>query len=192
MSINSNKDFLRWEVKPILRVYYRSEVVGGDQQTFEIYGLDRGDLTITRNWEKIHSVEQFNQGYVAKPTDFIITIAVKEHGAAFEKLRRLSKGGIIFDVEVDLVRVSDQPYGDKPLEHEEDENYLPWMNGFEKFKGCIVNREGSTIELATFPVREFECQFLRHTIKESVNGVYQDIELEEGDGTYPTLADLSI
>jgi len=187
-----NKDFLRWEVKPILKVYYRSELAGGGTKNFQIFGLDRGDLSIARNWEKIHSVEQFNQGYVAKPTDFTITIAVKEHGEAFEKLRRLSKGAIIFDIELDLVREDNVAIGDRPDEYEDADLHLPWMDGFEKYKGCVVNREGSTIELATFPVREFECIFLRHTIQVSENGVYGDVILEEGDGTYPTLSELAI
>lgn len=192
--MSTNKDFLRWEVKPILTIRYRSELIGGDQSSFQIYGLDRGDLSISRNWEKIHSVEQFNQGYVSKPIDFTITIAIKEHGPAFEKLRRLASGGIMFDVEIGLVRTTDQAYGDRPDEHEGEDNYVPWMQGFEAFRGCIVTREGSAIELATFPVREFECSFLRHTILATSGvGVYQGTsELEEGDGTFPSLDDLSI
>ena len=165
MSINDPnfkpKDFLRWEVKPVWTVYFPSELAGGTQSSFTIYGVDRGSLDIARNWDKIHSVEQFNQGFVAKPEDFTFTIAIKERGDAFEKFRRLAKGGVMFDVECDLLRdTSDQPYGSRPEEHTEDASYEPWMKGFEKYKGCVVMREGQTIELATFPVREFECEFL--------------------------------
>ena len=188
-----NKDFLRWEVKPIWRVYYPSELSGGqNQKRFEIFGVDRGGLDVVRNWAKINSVEEFGQGWVAKPEDLTFTIALKEHGESFEKMRRLDIGGVMFDVEVDLVReTTGLEVGDRPEEHEEDENYVPWLNGFEKFKGCVVNRMGQTVELAEFPVREFECVFLRRTIKESFNS-YNTEELEEGDGTYPSLDKLSI
>jgi hypothetical protein len=190
-----NKEFLRWEVKPIWKIAYPSTLIGIPTETFTVFGVDRGGLDIVRNWEKIHSIEQFNQGFVAKPEDFTFTVAVKERGSSFEKLRRLGIGGIMFDVTCDLVREADKStiYGDRPEETTAAglENYIPWLDGFENFKGCIVQREGQTVELATFPVREFECEFLRHAILESVNFNTVD-DLEEGDGTYPHLDDLSL
>jgi len=187
-----NKDFLRWEVKPVWVVYYPSELIGGEQESFQIFGVDRGSLDISRNWDKIHSVEQFNQGWKAKPTDFTFTIAVKENGDSFEKMRRLSKGGIMFDVHCDVLRINDKIYGDRPEEHEEDDEYTPWMTGFEKYMGCIVLREGQTVDLAEFPVREFEVGFLRHAIKQVDSGEFEAEELVEGDGRYPSLDELGI
>jgi len=188
-----NKDFLRWEVKPVWWVRFPSELSGGqDQKSFQIYGVDRGGLDIVRNWAKINSVEQFGQGWVAKPSDMTFTIAIKEHGDSFEKMRRLDIGGVMFDVELELLReTTGVEIGDRPEEHIEDVNYVPWLNGFEKYKGCVVNRMGQTVELAEFPVREFECVFLRRTIKEAFNS-YNTTELEEGNGTYPSLDELSI
>lgn len=192
--IEFNKEFLRWEVKPIWKISYPSTLIGTPEETFTIFGVDRGGLDIVRNWDKIQSVEQFNQGFVAKPMDLTFTIAIKERGAAFEKLRRLAIGGVLFDVECDLIREEDDTtiYGDRPEETTEQglENYIPWLDGFEKYKGCIVQREGQNVELATFPVREFECEFLRHMIQKSAN--FQASTLEEGDGTYPHLDDLSL
>ena len=188
-----NKEYLRWEVKPIWKITFPSTLIGTQEGTFTIFGVDRGGLDIVRNWDKIHSVEQFNQGFVAKPEDFTFTIAIKERGASFEKVRRLATGGVLFDVECDLLRESDSSiYGDRPEETTLQglEDYIPWLDGFEKYKGCIVQREGQTVELATFPVREFECEFLRHEIKASKN--FQTGTLEEGDGTYPHLDDLSL
>lgn len=190
---NHNKEFLRWEVKPVWKISYPSILIGAPIETFIIFGVDRGGLDIVRNWDKIHSVEQFNQGFVAKPEDFTFTLACKERGSAFEKIRRLGIGGILFDVECDLLRENDSSiYGDRPEETTEAglDDYIPWLDGFEIYKGCLIQREGQTIELATFPVREFECEFLRHAIKESVN--FQSGILEEGDGTYPHLDDLSL
>jgi len=188
-----NKEFLRWEVKPIWKVSYPSILISAPVDTFTIFGVDRGGLDIVRNWDKIHSVEQFNQGFVAKPEDFTFTLACKERGNAFEKIRRLGIGGILFDVECDLLRETDSSiYGDRPEESAVGDipAYIPWLDGFEVYKGCLIQREGQTIELATFPVREFECEFLRHTIKESAN--FQTGILEEGDGTYPKLENLSL
>lgn len=189
-----NKEFLRWEVKPKWKIRYPSELVGDEVETFTIFGVDRGGLDIVRNWDKIHSVEQFNQGFVAKPEDFTFTIAIKERGEAFEKIRRLAIGGVLFDVVCDLVRENDSSvYGDRPEETTEAglDNYIPWLDGFEQFKGCLIQREGQTVELATFPVREFECEFLRHAILPSQNFNTGD-DLEEGDGTFPHLDDLSL
>lgn len=192
MSIQpTNKDFLRWEVKPIWKIFFPSELAGGDQTSFTIYGVDRGSLDISRNWEKIQSVEQFNQGWIVKPTDFTFTLAVKENGDAFEKIRRLGKGGQMFDVECDLLRINDQIYGDRKIDHE-GVTGTDWMRGFERYLGCVVNREGQTIEQATFPVREFEIVFLQHAIKQIANGDYEAIELREGDGRYPQLNELGI
>jgi len=187
--VDDNRDYLRWEVKPLWKITFPSELVGISEGSFNIYGVDRGGLDIVRNWEKIQSVEEFNQGFVAKPIDFTFTIAVKERGASFEKIRRLSKAGIMFDVEVSLLRVDNQDYGDRSEERPDGSNYEPWLDGFEIFKGCIVQRAGQTVELATFPIREFECEFLRHTIK---NSMWSTKDLTEGDGTFPHLSDLVI
>lgn len=180
MSENNN-DFLRWEVKPVWIVSFKSEIVGSGagSHSFEVLGLNRSAGDINRNWEKIHSVEQFNQGRAAKPSDFTITLAVKENGDAYEALRRLSKGAIEFDVRCDLI--SDSVGNIKGLPHPAAKHV--WMKGFEKFIGCVVTRESQTIEIAEIPVREFECDALRHVILG-----YEDLqELVEGDGTFPSV-----
>ena len=188
-----NTEYLRWEVKPIWKVTFPSTLIGTPAKTFTIFGVDRGGLDIVRNWDKIHSVEQFNQGFVAKPEDYTFTIAIKERGSSFEKVRRLSIGGILFDIECGLVREEDDSkiYGDRPEETGGVQSYDSWLDGFEKYQGCIVQREGQTVELATFPVREFECEFLRHHILTSV-AFNKVASLIEGDGTHPHLADLGI
>lgn len=189
----SESEFLRWEVKPIWKVSYPSSLVKTSDGEFELYGVDRGSMDISRNWEKIHSVEQFNQGFIAKPTDFTFTIAMKERGQAFEKFRRLSKAGVLFDVECNLLKKSGLVSGDRPEENSVIENFEPWLDGMEVYRGCIVAREGQTIELAEFPVREFECEFLRHVILESLGDLYNtEKELSEGDGVYPHLDDLNL
>ncbi len=181
--VDINTDFLRWEVKPVWIVVVKSEVTGAvAEYEFELLGLNRSAGDISRNFEKVHSVEQFNQGRVAKPTDMTITVALKENGNAFEAMRRISKGAIEFDIRCDLINdvVS---HKDSPTVNAAGRQV--WMKGFEKFIGCIVQRESQTIEIAEFPVREFECDALRHEIM----GV--DIEgaslgsLIEGDGTFP-------
>jgi len=201
-STPSEKDFLQWKVKPLWVIRFPSEKVlsTGTQKSETIYGVDRGSLDISRNWAKIHSVERFNQGFVEQPTDFRITIAVKEHGDAFETLRRLGLGGVMFDIECDVLRkVSDEAYGDLQNEYGESySDYIPWMKGFEVFKGCMVQREGQTIDIGAFPVREFEIEFLDHAIKkvESITGSEDEWntggDIKEGDGTYPTLEELGL
>lgn len=192
-----NPDFMRWEVKPVWKITYPSVLTGASEpKTFQIFGVDRGSMDISRNWEKIQSVEQFNQGFVAKPTDFTITIAVKEQGESFEKLRRLGKAGVLFDVQCDLLRDTDSSIVGDSADHrlivDGENGFIPWLKGFEKFLGCVVNREGQTVEYATFPVREFEIVFLRHAIEQITEGDFVAEELMEGDGSYPDLDDLGI
>ena len=129
--VEINTDFLRWEVKPVWIVTVKSEITGiASEYEFEILGLNRSAGDISRNWEKIHSVEQFNQGRSAKPSDFTITIALKENGAAFEAMRRLSKGGIEFDIRCDII--NDVPsHTDSPTVNAAGKDV--WMKGFEKF-----------------------------------------------------------
>jgi len=190
--IVNNKDFLWWEVKPVWKVSAPSVIVGTPTINFTIFGVERSSGEINRDWERIHSVEQFNQGFVAKPADIRFTIAVKEHGHAFEQLRRLAKGAIIFDVTCDLIRddiAESGYYGDNKGELS-DVDYTQWMDGFEKYIGCVVSRESQTIEIGAFPIREFECMALRHVILESEN--YNEDSLVEGDGTFPDFADLNL
>lgn len=181
--VANNSDFLRWDVKPVWIVVAKSEILGVvSEYEFEILGLNRSAGDISRNWEKVHSVEQFNQGRVPKPSDFTITIAVKENGDSFEAMRRISKGGIEFDIRCNFINdvVGHQ---DSPTHNEAGKKV--WLKGFEKFIGCVVMRESQTIEIAEFPVREFECDALRHVIL----GVDVDsvslVDLIEGDGTFP-------
>lgn len=181
--VDNNSDFLRWEVKPVWIVVVKSEMAGVvAEYEFEILGLNRSAGDISRNWEKVHSVEQFNQGRTPKPGDFTITIALKENGDSFEAFRRVSKGGIEFDIRCDFINdvVSHQ---DSPTQNAAGKKV--WLKGFEKFIGCVVTRESQTIEIAEFPVREFECDALRHVILGvDVDGVSL-VDLIEGDGIFP-------
>ena len=102
--------------------------------------------------------------------------------------------GQMFDIEVDVLRVNDAIIGDLEAEYAgpiAETDYTPWMKGFEKYIGCVVNREGQTIDIGAFPVREFEIIFLERHIK--ANSAFNDPQvLKEGNGTYPNLDDLGL
>jgi len=185
-----------FKVKPVWRVLTPSSLIGTPSLTKDLYGVDRGGLDVVRNWEKISSVEQFNQGWADHPTDYTITIAIKTKGTPFEILRRLSAGKEMFDIELDILMDS----ASKPVgSHRPDEatalglptGWVPWMVGFESYLGCVVQREGRTIEIGGLPVQEFECSFLHREIRplEDYYG-YTTSAIEEGDGTTPSI-DLS-
>ena len=191
---SAKKAFLKWEVKPVWYIVYPSQAVGGTQKTVPIFGVDRSMPDIVRDYARIHSVEQFNQGYVPRPSDFRITLALKENGAAFEVMRRVSIGGILFDVYCDILsddnptpNINRSTYTEAELES----FYGTWMTsivngkvvigGMEKFIGCVITRESSTVDIGAIPVREFECMALKHAILD-------DVVLVEGDGTFPEAA----
>ena len=193
MSFIINPDFIKWDVKPIWSVSIPSEVVGTSPtispQTIEIFGVNRTVGDIGRDWERIHSVEQFNQGYIAKPSDIRFTLAVKEQGYSFEAMRRIGIGGLLFDVICDLVIdtgtgqtvQNPQTLNNSWLQGPNDQGVIE-IGGYERYVGCIVVRESQTIEIGEIPVREFECMALRRAISDGLK------ELIEGDGTYPEAA----
>jgi hypothetical protein len=194
-----SKNLLRWEVKPIWKVSYPSVKIGSPTGNFTIFGVDRSSLDVSRNWEKINSVERFNQGFVAKPTDFTITIAVKERSEEFEKLRRLAFGAIYFDIQCDVLKRinadgAEVTHGDNQhgFGDEVASSYVQWLDGFEKYIGCLVQREGQTIEIGAIPVREFEIVFLEREIKNSISGIFNDDLISDGDGSFTDLDDLGI
>jgi len=178
MSVDKREKAWLFNVKPIWKIEAPSERIrtGTDIFEFTIYGVDRGSMSISRNWRLIHSVEEYGQGFVASPPDLTITIAVKESGEAFEHMRRLGKTGTMFDIICDILRETENPSDEAEIL-----GYEPWLHGFERFEGCVINREGQTIDVGAFPVREFEIMFLRHEIMERSGD-----PLREGDGTYAT------
>ena len=185
--VTNNSDFLKWDVKPTWTVSYPSEIEGGTGgQTIQVFGINRAVGDISRDWEVVHSVGQFRQGYVAKPSDIRFTIAVKEMSYSFEAMRRIAIGGIIFDVICDIAvdpTETDPGQVQNPqhsawLQGPDSEGTIV-LGGYEKFIGCVVMRESHTVEIGEIPVREFECLALRRSISDGLK------ELIEGDGTYP-------
>lgn len=190
MSFESiDENFKGWDVRLVWDVSYPSSLYTsgtGTIDNFEIYGADRSSISISRNLTRINSLEQYNQGYINGVPDIRITIFEKEEGPSFEILRRLSARNIPFDVELNLY----------PEGEDNDSGMGDWMNGYEKFLGCRVVNERSNYNIAEFPVREFECMALRHSISQpdseisignlsvSANNVGETVE---GDGTYTTV-----
>lgn len=174
----SDVENIIFNVKPVWKLRFPSTLITDqfDADGIIIYAVQRGSLDITRNWTVLNSVEQYRQGFIAGPPDLSITIAVREHGKAFEALRRLGKTATLFDVYCDILRVSDLPGVS------EDD---VWMRGFEEFQGCVINREGQTIDVGDFPVREFEIMFMRHALKERLADGTDGGIFTEGDGTFP-------
>lgn len=205
MGDEQDKFFLQWSVKPKWTVTYPSQLISstpGEHSPFDIFGVERGSLDISRNWTKIHSVERFNQGFVAMPEDFTFTIGVKENGKAFEILRRLGKGAIMFDISCDVLRkelvdASTVTIGDVEVEYDVTiDGYNTWMKGYEQYIGCLINREGQSVDIGGVPIREFEIVFLQHAIK-STTAKIDDValnaaDLKEGDGSFNILSELGI
>lgn len=180
---NLTNNYKTWDVKLIWLVNYPSRLFSPtvDAGSFEIYGVDRSSISITRPLDRINSLEQYGQGYKDGVPDIRVTIFTKESGESFEKLRRLAATKIPFDISLNLASDVD----DSVLEDNAHEGI--WLDGYEEFLGCRVTSERTNYAIADFPVREFECMVLRHFITKT-----DDFEsLIEGDGTYSTDYDLS-
>jgi len=191
MSTNPSltNNFKTWDVKLIWSVTYPSTLYDPgdvDEESFEIYGVDRGSMSISRPLTRINSLEQYNQGFQDGIPDIRVTIFTKESGPTFEKMRRLSATKIHFDVSLTLA----SDLIDTNLENNPHEGI--WIDGYEQFLGCRVTSERTSYAQAEFPLREFECMVLRHKIMDSntLSTLYPDEitsefdEMIEGDGTY--------
>jgi len=174
-------NFKTWDVKLIWTVTYPSElfapISGADEDSFEIYGVDRGSISISRPLTRINSLERYNQGYQHGVPDIRLTIFTKESGASFEKLRRLSATQQPFDVSLVLASDIDANLEDNPHKG-------IWIDGYEEYLGCRVTNERTNYTVAEFPVREFECMALRRRLKESDDLEANFDTMLEGDGNY--------
>lgn len=185
---NLSDNYKTWDVKLIWTVIFPSSIFAAGTITtpisFEIYGVDRSSINISRPLARINSLEQSNQGYIDGIPDIRATVFTKESGKSFEQLRRLSAKRIPFDVTLTLASDHDNA----TLEDNPHEGI--WIDGYEQFLGCRVTGERTNYAVADFPVREFECMCLRHIIKSAtieIDG--EDVAFEdiiEGDGTYDT------
>lgn len=182
-------NFKTWDVKLQWTVTYPSNA--SEQSSFEIYGVDRDSEEIVRNLFKISSLEEYGQGWGNGIPDMSITIFTKENGPSFEAMRRLSSTETEFDLELTLV----------PDENPEGQLDWEWMDGYEVWKRCRVNRERSNHNIAEIPIREFECLALRRKIKTAGAVItmedgettlnYTSSGIEEGDGSYAEMIDLT-
>jgi len=174
-----SRNYKTWDVKLIWLVTYPSRLFSPgtvESNSFELYGVDRSSITITRPLARISSLEQYNQGYQDGIPDIRLSVFTKESGDNFEMMRRLAASKIPFDIQLNLASdVSDITLEDNPHEG-------IWIDGYEEFLGCRVTTERTNYAQAEMPLREFECMALRHYIKET-----EDFDaMIEGDGTYET------
>ena len=179
MSSNLSNNYKTWDVKLIWLVTFPSRLYApGDVEsmTFHIYGVDRSAINISRPKTKIESLEEGGQGWNKKTPTFTIPIFTKESGESFDKMRRLTATDIPFDITLTLASdVENRPLEDNPHQG-------IWMDNYEEFLGCTCINERTNYNITEFPVREFECEGLKHYLKET-----DDFEaILEGDGTYIT------
>ena len=174
-------NFKTWDVKLIWTVTMPSELftppLEFTPETFEIFGVDRGSISISRPLTRINSLERYNQGYQHGVPDIRLTIFTKESGLSFEKLRRLSTTQMPFDVSLVLATDMDTSSEDNPAQG-------IWIDGYEEYLGCRVTNERTNYTVAEFPVREFECMALRRRLLATEDLELNLSELIEGDGSY--------
>jgi hypothetical protein len=174
-------NFKTWDVKLIWTVTMPSELFtppsGFTPETFEIFGVDRGSISISRPLTRISSLERYNQGYQHGVPDIRLTIFTKESGTSFEKLRRLSTTQMPFDVSLVLAT-------DMDTSSEDNAAQGIWIDGYEEYLGCRVTNERTNYTVAEFPVREFECMALRRRLLATEDLELNLLELMEGDGSY--------
>lgn len=178
--VDLSNNYKSWDVKLIWSITYPSELYSSTvtEVSFEIYGVDRGSISITRPLTRLNSLEQYNQGYIDGIPDIRVTIFTKESGPTFETMRRLAATKIPFDVSLTLASDVDTSV----LEDNPHEGI--WIDGYEEYLGCRITSERTSYAQAEFPLREYECMALRRKIMSSNDLTINFAEMTEGDGTY--------
>jgi len=118
----------------------------------------------------IHSINDYNQGFVSKPPEYYVDLTCSPYGDAYDILLACLNGDRYFDVV--LAPVTD--YTAEGID-EQDQIGQPaaaWGPVFEIFKGCKITDLNERYAFGTEPTVTFTCRALRFTL--SIDGVLKE------------------
>lgn len=113
----------------------------------------------------IHSINDYNQGFVSKPPEYYIDLTCAPYGDAYKIMLSCLNGDRYFDVVL-------APITDYTLPTVEQGNVgqplTAWGPAKEVFKGCKITDLNERYALGTEPTVTFTCRALRFTL--SIDG----------------------
>ena len=131
--------------------------------------------------DPIHSLNDYNQGFVTKPPEYYVDITCKPFGAGYELLLACQNGDRYFDVIL------------VPMEDNESAVVVgtpkhAWAPQYEVYKACKVTNLSERYAMGTAPTVTFTCRALRFVLDEG------NAQVEFGNGkkgrTYATIPGL--
>ncbi len=130
--------------------------------------------------DPIHSLNDYNQGFVSKPAEYYVDITCKPFGDGYKLLLACQNGDRYFDII--LVPLNETQAASVGL------NGSAWAPKYEVYKGCKVTNLSERYAMGTAPTVTFTCRALRFALEEGNN------QREFGNGklgrTYETIPGL--
>lgn len=154
-------DWADTKVHPAIQ--YPSTWISGaedDDNDPAIEMVDAFNPRIVTPKDPIHSLNDYNQGFVSKPPEYYVDITCKPYGAGYELLLACQNGDRYFDIILQPLNATDneaaevgQPAG-------------AWAPGYEVYKGCKVTNLSERYAYGTQPTVTFTCRALRFVLAE--------------------------
>jgi hypothetical protein len=152
---------------------YPSTWVGGTNDNTVFGMLKSFNPRIVTPKDVIHSINDYNQGFVSKPPEYYVDVTCSPYGDAYTMLVACLNGDRYFDVI--LAPVTDYAAEDVS-EQLVGQPAAAWGPVLEVFNGCKITDLNERYALGTEPTVTFTCRALRFTL--SINGANQTF----GDG----------
>lgn len=148
-------------------VGYPSTWVGGTNVKTVFGMLKSFNPRIVTPKDVIHSINDYNQGFVSKPPEYYIDLTCAPYGDAYMIMLSCLNGDRYFDII--LAPITD--YVDKAIKERGNVGQpdVAWGPVLEIFKGCKITDLNERYALGTEPTVTFTCRALRFTL--SINDV---------------------
>ncbi len=166
--INVQWDWGDTKVHPA--VGYPSSWVGGTNVKTLFGMLKSFNPRIVTPKDVIHSINDYNQGFVSKPPEYYIDLTCSPYGDAYNMMLACLNGDRFFDVV--LAPITDYTAEGVSEQISVAQPAAAWGPVLEVFKGCKITDLNERYALGTEPTVTFTCRALRFTL--SINGANQE------------------
>ena len=139
---------------------YPSSWVGGSSAKTVFGMLKSFNPRIVTPKDVIHSINDYNQGFVSKPPEYYIDLTCAPYGDAYKIMLSCLNGDRYFDVI--LSPVTD--YSPASEAGSVGQPTASWGPALEVFKGCKITDLNERYALGTEPTVTFTCRALRFTL----------------------------
>ena len=165
--VNIQWDWADTKVHPAIG--YPSTWIGGTSVDTLFGMLKSFNPRIVTPKDVIHSINDYNQGFVSKPPEYYIDLTCSPYGEAYNIMMSCLNGDRYFDVV--LAPVTNYTPETTAEATNVGQPTASWGPVLEVFKGCKITDLNERYALGTEPTVTFTCRALRFSL--SIDGVSQ-------------------